>query len=355
MMNKKYLKKIINKSNVLVEQNYIFPEITPIIENQRPFWSVMITTYKRTEYLADAIQSVLAQDIEEPEMQIEVVDDSSPPEIAQKIAKIVKEVGKERVTFYRQPKNVGIYNNWNTCINRARGHWVHVLSDDDLIMPNFYQAYRQQIEANKCSMVVGQSVFIDQQERWLGISKSLQESDGLLDNALKKLSLENPIRTPAIVVAREAYEKVGGFTNSLVYTPDWEMWTRLAANFNIAYVKRPYSQFRCHAGSETNKLVLTATSVTDSLAASTIIQSRFTNIQDRQEIKISVNKWLSNESRNLSNKFASEGYYYSALIHALWVLRLTPSLASLKNLIKVFLKILRTLLVNSLIYFKFQY
>ncbi|WP_171815454.1 glycosyltransferase family 2 protein [Stanieria cyanosphaera] len=315
----------------------------------------MITSYKRTEYLEQAIRSVLSQNIGEQEMQIEVVDDCSPLESGQKIAQIVQEVGKGRVTFYHQPQNVGIYNNWNTCINRARGRWIHILSDDDLVMPNFYQAYRQQIEANQCSMVIGQSVSINQQEQWLGISKSLQAYEGLLDNALKKLSRDNPIRTPAIIVAREAYEQVGGFTDSLVYAPDWEMWTRLAANFNVAYVKRPYSQFRCHTGSETNKLVLTATSVADSLAASQIIQLRFDNFQDRQEIKLSVNKWLSNESRYLSNKFASEGYYYSAWIHALWVLRLTPSISSLKNIINVFLKMLKSLLIKLFHSLKFQY
>ena len=354
-MNEKYLKIRINEPNILVDKNYSFPEIAPIIGNKRPFWSVMITTYKRTEYLEQAIRSVLDRGIDEQDMQIEVVDDCSPPENAQKIAKIVREVGKGRITFYRQPKNVGIYSNWNTCINRARGQWVHILSDDDLIMPNFYSAYRQQIEVNKCFMVVGQSVFIDRQERWLGISKSLQDSDGLLDNALKKLSLENPIRTPAIVVAREAYEKVGGFTNSLVYTPDWEMWTRLAANFNIAYVKRPYSQFRCHASSETSKLVLSATSVTDSLAASRIIQSRFSNFEERQEIKRSINKWLSNESCRLSNEFANKGYYHSAWLHAFWVCLLTPSISSLKNITKVFFKILKSLSAKLFVSRKFQY
>jgi glycosyltransferase involved in cell wall biosynthesis len=318
-----------------------FPVIQTLPSDiERPFWSVMITTYKRSEYLAKALNSILQQNINFDEVQIEVIDDCSPTKEAEEIEQIIREVGKGRVTFYRQPQNVGIYANWNTCINRARGYWVHILSDDDRVMPNFYQAYRQQIERHQCSVVLGQSVIIDQQGQWISISKSLQVADGLLDDALKKLSLENPIRTPAIVVAREAYEQVGGFTTSLVFTPDWEMWTRLAASVKLAYVKRPYSEFRFHTGSETSKLVLDATSVTDSLAALQIIQSRFNNFQDRQEIQFSVNSWLSNESRHLSQKFASEGHFYSAWLHAIWVLRLTPSISAGKNLIRVLFKIL---------------
>lgn len=60
-------------------QNIQFPTIDPIPEGiHRPFWSVMITSYKRSEYLAEAIKSVLEQGIEADEMQIEVVDDCSP-------------------------------------------------------------------------------------------------------------------------------------------------------------------------------------------------------------------------------------------------------------------------------------
>ncbi len=318
-----------------------FPVIQTLPSDiERPFWSVMITTYKRSEYLAKALNSLLQQNINFDEVQIEVIDDCSPTKEAEAIEQIVREVGKGRVTFYRQPKNVGIYANWNTCINRARGYWVHILSDDDRVMPNFYQAYRQQIETYPCSVVLGQSIIIDEQDRWLSVSKPLQASDGLLDNALKILSLNNPIRTPGIVVAREAYEQVGGFTTSLVFTPDWEMWTRLAASVQLAYVKRPYSEFRFHNGSETSKLILDATSVTDSLAATQIIQSRFNNFQDRQEIQLSVNSWLSNESRHLSQKFAHAGYYHSAWLHAIWVLRLTPSISAGKNLIRVLFKIL---------------
>ncbi|OUL31378.1 glycosyltransferase family 2 protein [Nostoc sp. 106C] len=325
-------------------QNIRFPTVDSIPEGiHRPFWSVMITTYKRTEYLADAIKSVLEQGIEADEMQIEVVDDCSPENI-EVIEVIVNEVGQGRVSLYRQPKNVGIYANWNTCIARARGHWIHILSDDDLIMPGFYEAYRHYIETYKCQVVLGQSVFINDKNQWFGVSNPLQDSDGLLDNALWVLSRGNPIRTPGIVVARQAYEKLGGFTSDLVFTPDWEMWTRLAASVKLAYVNRPYSIFRAHTGSQTRRLVLTGDSVTDCLTATKIIQSRFNEPKHRKEIQDFVNHSLSDESLYLSRHLVRIGYYQSALLHATWVLRLTPSFSSFKNILIVSLRILKSIL-----------
>ncbi len=327
-------------------QHIQVPTIEPVLEGiHRPFWSVMITSYKRTEYLAQALRSVLEQGIKPDEMEIEVVDDCSPENI-EAIEAIVTEVGQGRVSLYRQPKNVGIYANWNTCITRARGHWVHILSDDDSVMPGFYEVYRRYIETYKCQVVLGQSVVVNEKNQWIGVSTPLQDSDGLLDNALWVLSRGNPIYTPGIVVARQAYEKLGGFTSDLVFTPDWEMWTRLAASVKLAYVNRPYTLFRDHSKSETSRLVLTGASVTDCLAALKIIQSRISEVKVRREIQDFVNRSLSTQSYSFSRKLVHNGYYQSALLHAIWVLRLTPSISSIKNIFSVSLRILKSLLIK---------
>ncbi|MDF5731538.1 MAG: glycosyltransferase family 2 protein [Rhizonema sp. PD38] len=325
------------------------PTIDPVPEGiYRPFWSVLITTYKRTKYLSQAIKSVLDQGLEPDEMQIEVVDDCSPEENIEAIEAIVREVGQGKVSLYRQPKNVGIYANWNTCVARARGHWVHILSDDDLVMPDFYEVYRRYIETYNCQVVLGQSVVINEKNQWLRVSPPLQDSDGLLDNALWVLSRGNPIYTPGIVVARQAYEKLGGFTSDLVFTPDWEMWTRLGASVKLAYVNRPYTLFRDHSKSQTSKLVLTGASVTDCLAALNIIQSRFNEPKVRTEIQSFVKHMLSDQSSSYSRNLVHDGYYQSALVHAIWVLRLTPSFSSVKNIFRVSFRILKSRFKNLL-------
>lgn len=317
-----------------------FPKIEPIGDNNRPFWSVMITSYKRKAYIAQAIQSVLSQGIAASEMQIEVVDDCSPN--SEEIEAIVQEVGQGRVSFYRQPKNVGIYANWNTCITRARGHWIHILSDDDLLMPDFYKTYRVYIDTYKCQAILGQSIYINEKEQWIGVSNPLQNEDGILNNALWVLSRSNQVHTPAIVVAREAYEKLGGYTSDLVFTPDWEMWTRLALHFSLVYANRPYTFFREHSSSETNRLALTGDSVTDVLAVSKIIQTRFNDLKTRQEINNYINDWIIYNSKYLSHQLVTKGYYKAAFLHAIWVMRLKPRLSSIKYFVYIFLKTVKS-------------
>ncbi|MGA7952702.1 MAG: glycosyltransferase [Gloeobacterales cyanobacterium] len=311
-----------------------YPSIEPSpTDAPRPFWSIMLTSYKRTEYLEQALRSVLAQAPGIDEMQIEVVDDCSPNK--DKIETIVKEVGQGRISFYSSPLNNGIFGNWNVCIQRARGHWVHILSDDDLVMPGFYETYRQHIETYPCSVVLGPSFYIDGKGQDFDVSAHLQSQDGLLENALKQLSKSNRIHTPAIVVAREAYEKIGGFTTSLVFTPDWEMWTRLASAFKLAYINTPYSCFRIHSRSETNRLTLSGESILDCFNASKLIQSRIKDPDDLREVKHFTRNWLFQESLYLSQKLIQEGAYKSALINLGWTLKLCPSPSSTKYFLKI--------------------
>jgi len=333
------IKKWTTTFQIHLHKSVQYPKIEPVADRiDRPLWSVMITAYNRTEYLEQSILSVLAQDFSANAMQIEVVDDCSTE---CDIAAVVERVGQGRVTYYRQPMNVGIFANWNTCIQRSQGRWIHILSDDDAVMPGFYAAYQRELEQHQCSVAIAPSVYVDECDRWTGITESLQLNTAILENALWLLSVQNPIRTPGIVVARRAYEQVGGFTTDLIFTPDWEMWARLAANFPIVYLNRPYSLFRIHSSSETSRLVMTGASIVDSLEASKVIQTHFVDVAERRKVQSAVNQWLSQESVRLSRQLVHLRLYRSALLHALWVLKLTPSGAALRNFIKVLLKILK--------------
>src|ERR1035441_1648128 len=121
------------------------PRVTPQAETGcSPFWSVMIPAYNRTQYLEKTLRSVLAQDPGPEEMQIEVVDDVS---LVDDPEPIVRRVAGHRVSFFRNPRNIGLMPNFNNCVERARGHWVHILHTDDFVYPGFYQRLRTPLEA----------------------------------------------------------------------------------------------------------------------------------------------------------------------------------------------------------------
>jgi len=108
------------------------PLISPKEEGSpRPFWSVMIPTYNpQPHYLEETLRGVLLQDPGPEQMQIEVIDDGSADDTA---SEVVRRIGAGRVAFYAVPQNRGLANTWNLCVERARGNWVHILHQDDIV------------------------------------------------------------------------------------------------------------------------------------------------------------------------------------------------------------------------------
>src|SRR5687768_5106714 len=109
----------------------------------RPFWSVMIPTYHCARFLRETLESVLAQAPGPEMMQIEVVDDGS---MLDDPAAVVADVGGGRVSFYRQPQNVGHTKNFETCLKRARGQVIHLLHGDDYVRDGFYRKLQRAFE-----------------------------------------------------------------------------------------------------------------------------------------------------------------------------------------------------------------
>ena len=246
------------------------PKIDPVpVEFDRPFWSVMIPTYNCANYLQETLKSVLAQDPGSPLMQIEVVDDCSTKDDPESV---VKALGGERVQFYRQPRNVGAQTNFTTCIQRAKGQWVHILHGDDWVKPGFYDRCRQVAENNPdLGAIFCRHLNVDEQGNFQqdtqGNPQDLPEPErqtpGILENWLERAAIASPVRTPTIVVKRSVYEQLGGFHQELFHTCDREMWIRIAAHYPIWYEPEPLACYREHTASDTTRLRKSAKNISD--------------------------------------------------------------------------------------------
>src|SRR5262245_29938480 len=103
----------------------LYPPIPPVRgDAPRPFWSIIIPAYKGV-YLEKSLHSVMQQDPGPKQMEILVLDDCSP----QALEPIVRQVCGQRVSYIRQPKNLGTYANENHGLAMSRGMWIHILND----------------------------------------------------------------------------------------------------------------------------------------------------------------------------------------------------------------------------------
>jgi glycosyltransferase involved in cell wall biosynthesis len=228
-------------------------------DNYRPYWSVMIPTYNpRADYLEATLHSVLQQDPGPEQMQIEVIDDHSTDDVA---AQTVGCVGGGRVSFHAEPRNRGLAETWNRCIERARGHWVHILHQDDIVLPGFYERLRKGAEESEPGAIFCRYAVASSNGHWVGVSELHRESAGLLDDWHARITVQQLIQCPAIAVRRLVYEQLGGFLPRLRYTPDWEMWQRVATQFSFWFEPSILACYRVHPDSATSRIRLDAADV----------------------------------------------------------------------------------------------
>lgn len=220
------------------------PVIRPVASHlYRPLWSVMIPAYNCLGYLAETLASVLAQDPGPAHMQLAVIDDCSTDG---DVAALVQAIGKGRVDYFRQPSNVGSLRNFETCLNRATGHWVHILHGDDRVAPGFYaeieSLFRKHPEAGAAFTNVA-NLTRGPAGELLKDRPPLVPEAGIIADFLFRIAEGQKLETPSIVVKRSVYEQLGGFFG-VHYGEDWEMWARIAASFPVAYSPRCLAQYR---------------------------------------------------------------------------------------------------------------
>lgn len=246
------------------------PVILPVPAGEsRPRWSVMIPVYNCIGYLEETLQGVLAQDPGPEIMQIEVVDDDSTDG---DVAGLVSRLGKGRIGYYRQPCNRGSLRNFETCLNRARGEWIHLLHGDDLVLPGFYQEigglFSRYPEAGAA---LTNHIFISEAGTEISYYKALAPDSGLLLNWLPRIASRQSVQPPAIVVKRSVYEHLGGFF-AVHFGEDWEMWVRIAAHYPVAYSPGHLAKYRYHTNNITSRSFLSGQSVRDIRTAIHIVQ-----------------------------------------------------------------------------------
>ncbi|MGL5080822.1 MAG: FkbM family methyltransferase [Microcoleaceae cyanobacterium] len=251
-------------------------EILPINFNlKRPFWSVMIPTFNKVKYLEQTLKSVLSQAPHECEMQIEVVNDHPDPAIQSELENIVQKVGAGRIKFYRHSsQDIGQTAIFNLCLNRAQGHWIHLLHDDDWVLPGFYQALERVIsQGPNVGAAFCRHYYIDEKNRQRSVSFLEQETSGILENWLEKIAISQRIQPSAIVVKRKVYEQLGGFNPEASSAADWEMWKRISVHCSIGYEPQPLACYRLHSISWTSRLIQTGENIADTRKAIEISQA----------------------------------------------------------------------------------
>lgn len=316
--------------------NHVYqpPTIEPVAKDiHRPLWSVMIPAYNCAKYLRQTLESVLTQDPSPDQMQIEVIDDCSTKDDPEAV---VREVGKGRVAFYRKPQNEGAVANFNTCIQRSRGHMVHILHGDDYVLPGFYKRLTEASEHHSdAALIATRSFFVDEEGVIFGVTERLRSLEAGA-REVHNFFYGTPIQTPGVVVRRTFYERHGGFLSALVHTADCEMWARAIGLYGGVVTYEILACYRCFASNDSGRLARTAENLQDFERLNRVFAERYEKF-DRQKALHRVCNAALEQVRKFSKKGDCEAVEANLRF---WKTQAPMALRTRKYLKRIFLRVL---------------
>jgi len=210
--------------------------------------SVIIPCYKHACFLADAIESVLAQSY--PHLEVIVVDDGSPDDTSDVASRY------PRVRCIRQ-ENQGLSAARNTGIRESEGEFLVFLDADDRLTPKALESGVQQLR--QCPS----AAFVAGKHRHISIDGSprptMQKPHIDRDHYVELLRATYiGIACPATVMYRRAvFDDVHGFDTTVNAASDYDLYLRIARKFAISFHTDIVAEYRQHGDSmSTNHLLM---------------------------------------------------------------------------------------------------
>lgn len=209
-----------------------------------PTVSVVIPAYRAAAYIAEALDSVLAQTF--TDYEIIVVNDGSPdtPDL-----ECVLEPYRHRVVYLVQ-ENRGPSAARNTGIRAARAPWIAFLDADDAWEPEFLAAQLSVIRQDpSIDLIYTDTRFVGNSPLVGRTAMELCPSTG--EVTFRKLVLcQCTVFLHTTVVRREVVLRAGLFDESFRHAEDAHLWLRIARQGSrIAYQRRVLARYRRSAGS----------------------------------------------------------------------------------------------------------
>jgi glycosyltransferase involved in cell wall biosynthesis len=211
-----------------------------------PLVSVIIPAYDVSEFIGEALDSVLAQTF--TDYEIIVINDGSPDTPA--LERALKPY-MSRIVYLKQ-ENRGVSAARNTGIEAARGSLIAFLDGDDTWLPNYLEVQVARIQADPTIDVLYPNVIMfgdsssEAGEEFMTICPSSGEV------TFERLLLQECNVSNCSIARRETIVRAGLFDESLRSVEDFDLWLRvIKQGGRIAYHRDVLARYRRRTGSLT--------------------------------------------------------------------------------------------------------
>jgi len=195
----------------------------------KPLISFIVLSYNYEKFIGKTIQSILEQTVQD--FEIIVVDDCSKDNSLH----IIKSFKDPRIKILCNQKNIGGAASYNRAILASKGSWLVNLDADDWILPTKVEKQLDAIKAEPDIDIIGTYVHVLDEnglphDRGPIIEAAINKDHNF--NLVKTWIGNNSLCRSSTMIRRSSHMHFGIDDPSMIYAPDYELWTRAFSNKN---------------------------------------------------------------------------------------------------------------------------
>jgi len=208
--------------------------------------SVVMPTYRRSQLMARAVDSVLAQSWKDFELVI--IDDNTPGHTEQLATQQVLEeqFQDDRIRYIVNEGEHGGSGARNTGIREARGECIAFLDDDEDWLPEKLEKQMRVMADADSDVGVVHTGFYDWKADGSVREAQPKMTGWIFERLLHKTGGRAP-KLSTMLCRRAVFDRVGDFDTALPAREDYDLYIRIARHFQFAAVEEPLSNKRSDA------------------------------------------------------------------------------------------------------------
>lgn len=204
-----------------------------------PLVSVLMPAYNAERYVAEAVESILAQTFTDFEFLI--IDDGSTDRTRAILERFAAR--DDRIRLVSRP-NTGHVVALNQMLANARGKLLARMDADDVALPDRFAAQVKFLRDHpEVVCVGGHYQVIDAKGRPLWINTPPER-----DEEIQRMALSGrcPINHPSVMMRARVARDVGGYREEMIVAQDLDLWLRMGERGQLANLPKVVLRYRLH-------------------------------------------------------------------------------------------------------------
>jgi len=205
-----------------------------------PLVSVVMPVYNSEAYLKPAVESILSQTFCDFEL---IIIDDSPTD---KTAAILDSYTDPRIICLHNQEHCGLIRSLNLGLATARGKYIARMDADDISLPHRLEGQVHYMEAHPDIGLLGTWIEdIDENGKPIGVWRAPTTP------ALIRWSLlfGTCMAHPSVIMRRSVIQRVGSYNPEALHAEDYDLWSRMSFETQIANLPEVLVRLRVHTGS----------------------------------------------------------------------------------------------------------